>query len=223
MHLTSLGPGHRDDLVFAPVAADGSLDHTIARTPGMLRYEGPGWTGPSPLSPSAMWALRNDVLYLGETLTPRIERFDADGAELGAIAWESKEGLPPEEAFQEVRKLAVEKASPTSRERVRARLQDALLPEHVPVFTTFLVDALGFVWVRPYLPTRDASALGGPLYATPAVGGTWRVFAPSGGRVGSVVIPDALELDYIGEDALVGVHRDEIGVESVQIYRVHRD
>jgi hypothetical protein len=90
--------------------------------------------------------------------------------------------------------------------------------EQLPVVWKVLVDELGYVWVRPYDPMKHSFALGGG----PGVGGKWLVFSPDGNRVGEIQMPPKLEASAITQNAVVGISRDEMGVESVQVYRLWR-
>ena len=48
------------------------------------------------------------------------------------------------------------------------------------------------------------------------------MFAPDGARVGELEAPVDVEPVSITRDALVGIHRDELGVESVRVYALER-
>lgn len=219
--VTSSGYGHRDGVTASHFSRDGTFVSHIARTQGIFRYEAPGMTGPTPLSPSASFAVMGDALYVGETLTPVIEVVDGTGRSENVITWVPDE-VSPTDALREVVRLAVERADPNRREMIRKRLDAAPTPDRVPAFSTFLVDDQGFVWVRPYEVGRDAAALGGPLYGEGPTGGVWWVFTSEGEKLGSIEFPPDLEPSHITADAVVGVRRDELGLEYVQVHRLHR-
>ena len=85
------------------------------------------------------------------------------------------------------------------------------------------MDELGFVWIRPFRPERDAAALGGVVgYGRSGPGGLWRVFTPDGEEVGQVEIPAGLEPYQVTEDKVLGVYFDELGVEYVRVYELVR-
>lgn len=85
------------------------------------------------------------------------------------------------------------------------------IPDRVPSFTAVRVDPLGFVWVKQW---RSPDAQGG---TTP-----WWVFDSRGLLQGAVELPEELEVSQITETAVVGITRDELGVERVQVYRLAR-
>jgi len=51
---------------------------------------------------------------------------------------------------------------------------------------------------------------------------SWSVFSPTGKFLGLVEIPAAIEVLEIGSDYVLGLHRDELDVEYVQYFRLHR-
>ncbi len=221
MGITDMGYGRRDEVTVSHFSRDGTFVAIIARAEGIFRYEAPGMTGPTPLSPSVSFAIMGDALYVGETLSPAIGVVGGDGSVVNKITWEPGR-TSPRDALREVVRLAVQNADPGDRVRVRERLNAAPAPNRVPLFSAFLVDGQGFVWVRPYEVERDAYALGGPLYGEVPAGGVWWIFTPEGERVGSIDLPADLEPSVITADAVVGIRRDELGIEYVQIHRLHR-
>jgi hypothetical protein len=160
-------------------------------------------------------------LYVGETLTPAIQVVDGSGNVVKEIPWEPDQPSP-RDALTEVVRLAVQNADPERRQEVRDRLEPAPVPERVPLHSAFMVDPEGFVWVRPYEVSRDAAALGGPLYGQSPMGGLWWILSLEGETVGSIEgLPD-LEIYQITADAVVGVRKDPLGVESVHVHRLKR-
>jgi hypothetical protein len=107
-----------------------------------------------------------------------------------------------------------------------SRVQEVLqapLPDSIPVYTDFLIDQEGLLWIRPYVPARDATVLGGAvgMHRTNR-GGEWLVFSRTGNRVATVALPEDIEPYQITSTALVGIVRDELGVESVRVHRISR-
>jgi hypothetical protein len=84
-------------------------------------------------------------------------------------------------------------------------------PETRPAYGQLLVDALGYVWAGAHhgWASRDAPT-------------EWQVFAPSGGWMGRVATPEAFEVFEIGVDYVLGVSRDAMNVEHVQVLSLER-
>ncbi|MCK5651881.1 MAG: hypothetical protein KAJ42_10905, partial [Gemmatimonadetes bacterium] len=68
---------------------------------------------------------------------------------------------------------------------------------------------LGYLWIEEY------NALGNE---TP----TYTILDPDGAVVGSLTLPTELTVLEIGADYLLGLYRDELEVEYVQLYRLTR-
>ncbi|MBT8395857.1 MAG: hypothetical protein KJN92_02775, partial [Gemmatimonadetes bacterium] len=149
MGVSGGGYGYRDEIMVGHFGREGELVDTIAQVEGISRYKAPGMTGPTPLSPSVSFAILNDVLYVGETLTASVGVVSPSGKVTDKVTWNPEE-ISPREAIRKVVSLAVERAEAGERPRVRERLEAAPVPRKVPYFSAFRVDALGFVWVRPY-------------------------------------------------------------------------
>jgi hypothetical protein len=95
------------------------------------------------------------------------------------------------------------------------------------IWWDYVVDSEGFLWIRPYEPVRHAAALGGLgtssyLFVGSGRGGRWSIVSPDGATVKDIELPAELSPVQITTDALVGVQRDSLGVESVHVYRVVR-
>jgi hypothetical protein len=84
-------------------------------------------------------------------------------------------------------------------------------PESFPAHGSILVDAGGNVWVQDYAPwgSDDSSR-------------TCYVFDADGQFLGEVMTPAGLSLQDIGEDWALGLHRDDLGVERLQLYELEK-
>ncbi|MXW18423.1 MAG: hypothetical protein F4X60_14245 [Gemmatimonadetes bacterium] len=83
--------------------------------------------------------------------------------------------------------------------------------ENMPAFTSVMVDRRNHLWVEEYeLPGEERP------------GSLWTVFDAQGRVLGFVETPDGLEIFEIGEDYILGLWRDELEVEYVQMWELVR-
>jgi hypothetical protein len=192
----------------------------------MVRISVPGYSGPHPLSPRCVARVAHGWLYLAETLTPRIRVVDPSGRVHREITWTVANPINPVEALSMVRdSAAIRGAADTFSEHL---LRTDEVPGEVSAFWDFMVDELGFIWVRPYDPLKHAFSFvrflgGGYIVGTSGEGGLWRVFSPDGVEVGSMEVPEGLALAQITRDAVIGIRIDPaLGFESVHIHPLRR-
>jgi hypothetical protein len=222
MGVADAGMGRRDDMVVHWFGRDGSHLGEIAHAEGMARYMAQRSSGPEPLSPRALFAARDRDLYVAETLTPSIQVLDSTGAVKREITWEPELLMSPGATFSAVVDSAVSKTDPELAEATRRYLESAPVPDRIPSFWDLLVDTEGFLWIRPFEPFKHSFALGGAAVGGSGPGGKWLVFSPVGVQVGSVEVPPDLEPAFITTDAMVGIRRDALGVESVRVHLLKR-
>lgn len=102
---------------------------------------------------------------------------------------------------------------PASRKRYRRAADPSVLPDSLPAFESLLLDVAGRLWVRehraPGTPRPDGTA-------------RWSVYDRRGRRLGTVEMPARLEPFEIGDDYVVGLWRDELGVEHVRVYGLEK-
>lgn len=224
--LVSVGSGGgRDRMAAERISREGEPLGTAVELPGMARHRTPGMAGPHPVTPTALFAVRADRLYAAETLTPAVRVYDAAGDSVGAIPLSLPDPGDPGEVFRAVVDSAVarEEGRAAARpEETRRGLSAFPEPERVSRFWALLADPEGFVWVRPYDPFEHALALGGSPAGRGGPGGEWLVVDRDGMEVGRVRVPPGLEPVRITTEAVVGIHRDELGVESVRVHALKR-
>ena len=94
---------------------------------------------------------------------------------------------------------------------VRRGFESVPVAEHFPAFESIMTDALDNLWVREYeYPGEERPA---PL---------WTVFDPEGIVLGFVETPRGLRIYEIGEDYILGHTRDDLDVETIQVWPLDR-
>ena len=86
-------------------------------------------------------------------------------------------------------------------------LRDMPMTAHFPVYTEFQIDPGGNLWMRRFLPPGRTQPF-------------WSVFGPDGGYLGEVTTPPDFTVLEIGDDYVLGIHRDELDVQRVQLYEL---
>jgi len=213
----------RDRVGVHSVSREGEHLVQIAALEGMARYRIPGMSGPHPLTPTVLLRTHQGELYAAEAMTPVISVFDLTGVLLREIPLDLEEFGPPNEVFEQVIDSAVARVEEDRKAQTRQRLSAFPRLDHLPVFWSFILDSDGLVWVRPYDPFQHSLELGGRLVGRAGPGGEWLVVSQEGKEVARVRMPPGLEPMQITQDAVVGVHQDELGVESVRVHSLRRN
>jgi hypothetical protein len=97
---------------------------------------------------------------------------------------------------------------------LRSYFDDLPVPDKKPAYSELLVDARGCVWAAEHV-----GELTGWLAMDPR---KWEVFSTDGEWLGSVLSPRRFTVFEIGDDYVLGVFRDDLDVEHVQLLRLHR-
>jgi hypothetical protein len=178
-----------------------------------------GWNEPHG---QAIWSVQGDRFYYADARRFEYHVFLADGTLERVVrvdaplpAYSREEVLPQRPASR-----ADERSQEAGRVRNEA-IRSAVLPDTVAWFSDMLVDEVGHVWIREYLPP-GRSDLPPPR---------WFIFDPEGRLRYAVRSPPALVRSpatwtrmnpQIGEDFILAPVRDDYGVERVELYRLVR-
>lgn len=99
-----------------------------------------------------------------------------------------------------------------SRRRIERYLAEVTFPKEMPAYRDLRVDAGGNLWVEEYrAPGEEENQP------------RWEVFDPDGVWLGTVETPVGFQIFEIGEDYLLGLWRDDLGVEYLRRYRYGAD
>ena len=200
---------------------DGAHIRELLEISGIQRYLGDLGSGPVPVSPWPWVASRHNRLYAVDGLEPRLHVLDLATDSTKSLTLELPSSWSAVDAIRAVTDSAVAAVLDGEAAAVRARIDDAPASEEVPVVGGLLVDAFGFIWIRPYDPIVHSTALGG--LGRPGPGGIWHIFTPEGVALPPITVPWDLEPIQITADRLVGIARDELGVESVRVHTIVRN
>ena len=153
--------------------------------------------------------LWGDLVIISTNFRYELKAFTRDGT-LARIVRRGHEPRAPTEA--EVLAYIEATSRPgTSPLENRRRFQSVPIAEHFPAYGAVMSDRAGYLWVREYdFPLEERPA---PL---------WTVFDPDGRVLGFVETPKDLRIFEIGEDYVLGMYRDELGVQSVQLWPLGR-
>jgi hypothetical protein len=194
---------------------DGANLDTIAMQPGTKTFRAGDGTymmqWDLPFGRVAMTAVHDDALYFGNGAEFAIEQFRADGTHVASIRAPSRAIAVTDELHSQWVEdaLAAEwiQRNPGGEAQWRKRYEDTPSAEMLPEYDKLLADAGGRIWARIYsLPWEPRN--------------TWRVFDNDGAWQTDVELPAGLDPFEFGKDYVLGVRKDELDVEYIEMYRV---
>lgn len=163
-----------------------------------------------PFTADRLVATAGDAMVMIRGSPAELEVRDGAGAVTALIRW-----VPPARRVRDIWDRHVDEflariPEPAARARNAAFLNQTLpLPEFLPAASQLLTDTDGHFWVERYRLPWDPVSI-------------WDILAPDGTWVATLDIPPAGILRDIGEDYILGVWRDEDGIEQVRMYGLRR-
>jgi hypothetical protein len=177
------------------IRVDGGPDPSTIRSVEIFR---------NPLSPAAHSAT-GEILVTGTGGAFQLQAAEPDGTPL----WIARLDLPRRPVDAAAREAFIDAMTAGAPDPTAARAAYAQrpFPPHFPTFDQLVVDADGNSWMRAYRAPFDE---GDARWHIVDGEGVWRADA---------LLPGRLRVTRITADAVVGIHRDDLGVESVRVYR----
>jgi hypothetical protein len=153
-------------------------------------------------------AARGTELVIGSADALEFDRFEGGGRHARRIRVPGFDlTLSPSEVDLALRAMLPDGLPP----EIRAVVESMEIPETRPAYSDLQIDSEGCVWAAGYSP-RGAPP--GPV--------EWQVFAENGEWLGLVRTPPRFSAFDIGSDYVLGVLRDDLDVEHVQLLRLDR-
>jgi hypothetical protein len=155
-------------------------------------------------------ALARDRAYIGTADEFEIQVWSLDGtlqqrwrrAALDLL-------LSPEQTNALLAEEATDSQFGRSLRDFRRTIEEPPLPEMLPAYRRFLLDATGHLWVEHYRPLNRGPRL-------------WSIFAPDGSWLGELEVPASFDITEVGEDYVLGVYSDELDEQSIRMYGLVR-
>lgn len=175
---------------------------------GSVRVQGVA----NPFLPTFETATDGSIVAFGNTERFEIRMLDSSGSVVRIIRRE--EGRRPVSEGQREKwvagRLSDMEDDGTERSRSRRALYDDIpFPDTLPAFETLLLQQGGRLWVKE-TSLDDLDSATAP----------WSVFDSDGRPLGAVEMPAGFEPFEIGTDYVLGLCKDDLGVEYVQLYEI---
>lgn len=209
--------GDRIDMDFGFFAFDpeGRNATQLALAPGRPRIVNSLGSGAThfpyvPLTQNPAFSVAGEDLLLSRGQEPELKRIDAEGSVRSITRWDQSR-ISVSEVWQRFSEEYLDEIE-EDRRPAYARLlgMDGLpIPIEVPAVAEIQVDRLGFMWVQESLLPWENQPL-------------WNILDQQGVWIGSLRTPPAVRVLEIGEDYVLGRHLDDLGVERVVLYALHR-
>lgn len=170
-------------------------------------------------------ATSNDQFVVGNGRIPQLLRYDSSGELKAIVRWAGRARPVSARDRQRYSERRMEFLSWAPVNEPETRLLFPALdeypedPTHKPLFDRLLLDDRGGIRARVFPEESFGlfdSRLPGPIVFTE----TWTVFDSTGTWLGDLTLPDRFELHDIDGDRLLGVARDSLDTETVQVFRI---
>ncbi len=158
-----------------------------------------------PLTASPLHAVSDSLVLLLRGTKPELEVHDETGRLTRLIRWQRPQ-VRTADVWERYRKDELSGMTNARDSAVYGKLfsVDLPLPEFVPLYDRMLVDAARRVWLRRFRLSREKGSY------------VWDVLSGDGTWLGGAATPRDFTAYRIGDDAMLGVRRDSLGVERVQ-------
>ena len=169
----------------------------------------PRGSGPHPFGRAASLAIDETGVFIGTGESGEIRRYSLAGELERIVRWPAADLEIRPEDLEAYRRERLADVADADRPAVERELRDMPLPDAFPAFTRLELDPDGNLWLEGF--RRPGTT-----------GRHWTVLGSDGAWLGRVVMPSAFDVTDIGRDEILGVARDELGVERVRLLRLHR-
>lgn len=185
---------------------DGRLLGVLTTDFGMRRLR-----APVPFSGYFVGAATGNVVYHTDGMRGEIARTTSTQDTLSPITLPT-ESWEPTDAWDVLRA-----ETPIAAHALLSELRRTPGIDSIPHLSNLLLSSDGRLWAKQFDPATDSHFLRRPL-----TGGTWFVLSDQGDLVAKLSVPDGFRLTDVHGDQVVGVVRDELDVERVEVRTIAR-
>ena len=164
---------------------------------------------PHPFGRATSFVLTPEAIYIGTGESFEIQRYDLTGKLERIMRWPTEDLTIQESHLETYRSAELSKVDAAKRPALERWLAEMPGAASFPAFVRLEVDPSDNLWIEPF--TRPGEAAG-----------DWSVVDAEGEFLGKVAIQPAFTPPDIADDVVLGVVRDELGVERVRLYGLTR-
>jgi len=164
-----------------------------------------------PLTPGPSAAVDGKSLLVAHGAEAEVRRINLAGEITAIYRWEMP-ARPVSEIWDRFQDAYLADIDDENDRRRYARFleRDLPIPKTVPAVESVAVDRLGNIWVLRYTLPWEREA-------------TWDVLSPEGRWLATIAIPASFNVLEFGRDRVLVREVDDLGIERVSQYRLHRD
>lgn len=166
-------------------------------------------SGPHPFGKSTVLALAADQVHVGTNDAFEVRAYGMDGKLRRILRGPLTNLEIRPEHLERYRTDELARVPPERRPAMERYLRDMPMTKQFPAYSELQLDPDGNLWVRRFLRPGETQPL-------------WAVFSLDGDCLGEVRTPTGMSIVEIGADYVLGVARDELGVERVRVYRLEK-
>jgi hypothetical protein len=196
----------RPDVAYLRYGPAGALVDTFATVPGRESWvsveDGRPVMGMAPIGRSAVHALADERLVVGDETAYEVLVVGPEGPPL-VVRWSGPDPSVTPEVVRLWRDARTASAEPRERARFERALAEVEMPERLPTYQRILSSPDGGFWVGSYEPDAEGSR-------------EWQVFDATGRWLGTMTAPPRFRVLDVGDDRVLGVSIDELGVPTVE-------
>lgn len=206
------GP-YRGEAYSFRVTMEGDSAASYGPFPGLAAVRTDQLMGPLPFGGTMHSATRGDRLIIGTADGPQVQEYRPDGALVRVIRWPDRDRRVTSDDMSAFVESLVEGVPEERRASSREMFEAMPHAPEEPAYHNLLVSDHGDLWVGDY-PGPAAVTSQAPMPAR-----RWLVIDANGVTTHVVETPHGFRPMRVHDDRLLGVHTDELGVESVLEYR----
>jgi hypothetical protein len=191
---------------------------TVARYRGDAFFRRGRELGPVLLGPTVEFAASPAGVWIGDSASPSVARWSGPGTPELVVRWRrALDRSLTEERVRELLDRLMAQIPESQRRAARRYAEQPPVPDSLPAFGDLLVADRGVLWVGEHHGVDFPRIR--LLEDEPRA---WALFGPDGTPRGRVVTPPRVDVLDVRSGWIVGLHQDELGVETVRLYRFDR-
>lgn len=195
------------------IGTDGSVRSSYGMFPGTAAFSSGGAAGMVPFGATTTVTTAGDDFVVGTEVTTELRVFGPDGTLQRIVRWPDHERPLTDARFQAYVNAALATLPKARRGAFRNRLEKMPRARTEPPYWTVLADSDGRLFVGDYPGQESFVGLTRPSRH-------WLIFGPDGAVTAKLETPAGFEVKSIRGPDVIGVYTDQVGVESVRIYRI---